>query len=178
MVLRKWFYTANLRSINHLKMTISFFFVVHHRLKSHGNDRDRCLHSSGVLLSYHPIESSSLYWILHISEIKHTRNETCAPWSLVVWLFETPKCEGEKCFDYVLGYSDTMGIFLQWQANLTPDCERHSGPSAPPWSARHYMKRFCARVNKEMWCETPKTLISSRLNPCHQVYGFNFAVQF
>jgi hypothetical protein len=31
--------------------------------------------------------------------------------------------------------------------HLAPDYERYSCPSAPPWSHRHYQKRFSAGIN-------------------------------
>jgi hypothetical protein len=57
----------------------------------------------------HQWESNSLSSILHISETKPTRNDTCIPWSSVVWLSETPQCNDEKSCDHVLGYSNTLG---------------------------------------------------------------------
>jgi hypothetical protein len=62
-------------------------------------------------LFIYQLESNLLYSILHISEAKPTGNDTCAPWSSVVSLFETSKCDSQKCHDYVLGYNDTLGTF-------------------------------------------------------------------
>jgi hypothetical protein len=53
-------------------MTTSFFFVVHHGLKSHGNETDRCRHSQGVLLFYHPIYYQTDVWVPNICRFKYS----------------------------------------------------------------------------------------------------------
>jgi hypothetical protein len=48
------------------------------------------------------------------------KKDTCAPWSSEVWLFETQKCDGGECCDYVLGYGDIQVHFSNDKSNLAP----------------------------------------------------------
>jgi hypothetical protein len=65
-------------------------------------------------LFIHHLKLNSLYSMLHRSETKSRRTGRLAPWSLVVWLFEIPKCDGEKCCDSLIGCNDTLCAFWQW----------------------------------------------------------------
>jgi hypothetical protein len=75
--------------------------------------RSRCTMIISDKLFIHQLESKSLYSISHISETKPTRNDTCAAWIWVISMFEIPKCDGEKCYDYVLRYNDPRCAFWQ-----------------------------------------------------------------
>jgi hypothetical protein len=76
--------------------------------------RSRCIMIILDRLFICEFESNSVYSILHINETKPTRNGRRALWSSVVWLFEIPKCDGEKRCDYVFGYGDTLCAYRPW----------------------------------------------------------------
>jgi hypothetical protein len=88
-----------------------------HKIRSVAS-RSRCIMIRLDKLFIHQLELKSLYSILQINDTKSMRNGRSAPWSSVIWLFETPKCDGENCCYYVLGYNDTLSTFWQWQVEF------------------------------------------------------------
>jgi hypothetical protein len=89
-------------------------YIKSHKIRSVAS-RPRCIMIISDKLFIRQLQSNSLYSILHVSDTKPTRNGRWAPWNSVVWLFEIPKCEREKCCYYVLGYNDILWTFWEWQ---------------------------------------------------------------
>jgi hypothetical protein len=73
--------------------------------------RSRCIMTILDKLFIHQRESNSLYSISDINDTKLTKNGRLAPWISVIWLFEIPKCDSEKCYYYVFGYNTILYTF-------------------------------------------------------------------
>jgi hypothetical protein len=95
----------------------------------------------------HQLDLNSFYSILYMSEIKPTRNDTCAPWSSVVWC---SRLQNATAKSIVSMFSDTVTLWVHSsndKSNLAPDYERYSRLWAPPRSIRYYINQFYARLN-------------------------------